>query len=77
MTEIHDLTALELAAVNRNTAGMVSSLLAPRDDIHAMLNVTARNTVEVHIYGKDLASLQRRTVRCRGKAREAFCQPQV
>jgi predicted metal-dependent enzyme (double-stranded beta helix superfamily) len=34
-------------------------LLAPDDDIHSMLNATARNTVEVHVYGKDLADLQR------------------
>jgi predicted metal-dependent enzyme (double-stranded beta helix superfamily) len=50
---------LEVTRVNRNQAGMVSSLLAPEDDIHEMLNVTARNTVEVHIYGKDLANLRR------------------
>jgi predicted metal-dependent enzyme (double-stranded beta helix superfamily) len=50
---------LEIIAVNRNTAGMVSTLLSPADDIHAMLNVTQKNTVEVHIYGKDLANMQR------------------
>jgi predicted metal-dependent enzyme (double-stranded beta helix superfamily) len=50
---------LEITAVNRNTAGMVSTLLAPSDDIHAMLNITQKNTVEVHVYGKDLANMQR------------------
>jgi predicted metal-dependent enzyme (double-stranded beta helix superfamily) len=50
---------LEFVAVNRNEAGMVSTLHAPDDDIHAMLNVTRKNTVEVHVYGKDLANLQR------------------
>jgi predicted metal-dependent enzyme (double-stranded beta helix superfamily) len=50
---------LEITGVNRNKAGMVSTLLSPADDIHAMLNVTQRNTVEVHVYGKDLANMQR------------------
>jgi predicted metal-dependent enzyme (double-stranded beta helix superfamily) len=50
---------LEVTAVNSNKAGMVSTLLAPDDDIHEMLNVTRNNTVEVHVYGKDLANLLR------------------
>ena len=50
---------LEIAGINRNTTGMVSSLLPPGDDIHEMLNVTGKNTVEVHVYGKDLANMQR------------------
>jgi len=50
---------LEVTAVNSNKAGMVSTLLAPDDDIHEMLNVTQKNTVEVHVYGKDLANMQR------------------
>ena len=50
---------LEIKGVNRNQAGMVSTLLAPKDDIHEMLNVTQKNTVEVHVYGKDLANMQR------------------
>jgi predicted metal-dependent enzyme (double-stranded beta helix superfamily) len=51
----------ELAAtgVNHNKAGMVSTLIAPDNDIHEMLNVTQKNTVEVHVYGKDLANMQR------------------
>ena len=50
---------LEVKGVNRNQAGMVSTLLAPENDIHEMFNVTQKNTVEVHVYGKDLANMQR------------------
>jgi predicted metal-dependent enzyme (double-stranded beta helix superfamily) len=50
---------LEVTATNRNTKGMVSTLLPPDNDIHEMLNITQKNTVEVHVYGKDLANLQR------------------
>jgi predicted metal-dependent enzyme (double-stranded beta helix superfamily) len=50
---------LEVTAVNRNTAGKVSTLLSPGNDIHAMLNVTQTNTIEVHVYGKDLANMRR------------------
>jgi predicted metal-dependent enzyme (double-stranded beta helix superfamily) len=50
---------LAVTAVNRNVSGMVSTLLAPEDDIHEMFNVTQKNTVEVHVYGKDLAHMQR------------------
>ena len=50
---------LEIKSVNRNVTGTVSTLLAPEDDIHEMLNVTQKNTVEVHVYGKDLANMQR------------------
>ena len=50
---------LAITGINSNQAGMVSTLLAPADDIHEMLNVTQKNTVEVHVYGKDLANMQR------------------
>jgi len=50
---------LEIQTVNSNSTGMVSTLLAPEDDIHEMLNVTQKNTVEVHVYGKDLANMPR------------------
>ena len=50
---------LEVTGINRNTPGMVSTLVAPEDDIHEMLNVTQKNTVEVHVYGKDLANMPR------------------
>jgi len=50
---------LEAIGVNSNKAGMVSTLVAPNDDIHEMLNTTLKNTVEVHVYGIDLANYQR------------------
>jgi 3-mercaptopropionate dioxygenase len=50
---------LEITGVNRNKAGMVSTLVPPSNDIHEMLNVTQKNTVEIHVYGKDLANMQR------------------
>jgi predicted metal-dependent enzyme (double-stranded beta helix superfamily) len=50
---------LEITGINRNTAGMVSTLLPPDDDIHEMLNVSQKKTVEVHVYGKDLANMKR------------------
>ena len=50
---------LEVKGVNRNQSGMVSTLLAPENDIHEMLNVTKKNTVEVHVYGKELVNMQR------------------
>jgi predicted metal-dependent enzyme (double-stranded beta helix superfamily) len=50
---------LEATGVTHNKAGMVSTLIAPGNDIHEMLNVTQNNTVEVHVYGKDLANMPR------------------
>jgi len=50
---------IEATGINQNKAGMVSTLIAPESDIHEMLNITQRNTVEVHVYGKDLANMQR------------------
>ena len=50
---------LEATGINCNQAGMVSTLIAPDNDIHEMLNTTLKNTVEVHVYGKDLANMQR------------------
>ena len=50
---------LEAVGVNSNKAGMVSTLIAPNDDIHEMLNTTLKNTVEVHVYGIDLANYRR------------------
>jgi predicted metal-dependent enzyme (double-stranded beta helix superfamily) len=45
--------------VLRHKPGAVSALVPPHDEIHAMYNPTAKNTVEIHVYGKDLAGLQR------------------
>ena len=50
---------LEIKDVLKNFAGMVSCLLPPDDDIHEMNNVSDRNTVEIHVYGKDLAEMPR------------------
>ena len=50
---------LEVSAVLKNKAGMVSCLIAPHDDIHEMNNVTNRDTVEIHVYGKDLTDMPR------------------
>jgi predicted metal-dependent enzyme (double-stranded beta helix superfamily) len=51
--------ALEVKEVLQNRAGSVSVLIPPDDEIHEMKNVTDRNTVEIHVYGRDLAGLQR------------------
>lgn len=50
---------LQVTGVQHNKTGMVSTLVAPEDDIHEMLNITQKNTVEVHVYGIDLAHYQR------------------
>jgi len=50
---------LEVTGVLKNTAGMVSCLISPNDDIHEMNNVTDRDTVEIHVYGKDLTDMPR------------------
>jgi predicted metal-dependent enzyme (double-stranded beta helix superfamily) len=52
---------LEITAVQRYRPGAVSCLVPPSDEVHAMRNPTDRDTVEIHVYGKDLAGLQRRT----------------
>lgn len=50
---------LEIKEVLRHKPGAVSTLVPPHDEIHAMYNPTQRDTVEIHVYGKDLAGLQR------------------
>lgn len=54
-----DRAELEVKSVLTNKAGMVSCLIAPNDDIHEMNNVTNRDTVEIHVYGKDLTDMPR------------------
>jgi predicted metal-dependent enzyme (double-stranded beta helix superfamily) len=66
---------LEVVGVNQNKAGMVSTLVAPADDIHAMLNVTQKNTVEVHVYGKDLANMRRLQFDVEEKRVKFFASP--
>jgi rhodanese-related sulfurtransferase/predicted metal-dependent enzyme (double-stranded beta helix superfamily) len=51
---------LEVTRVMRHGPGAVSCLV-PDDEVHRMYNPTARDTVEIHVYGRDLAGLPRRT----------------
>lgn len=51
---------LEVTRVMRHGPGAVSCLV-PGDEVHRMFNPTARDTVEVHVYGRDLAGLPRKT----------------
>lgn len=53
--------APELKAVLRHRPGAISRLVPPDDDVHAMHNPTGRDTVEIHVYGRDLAGFTRRT----------------
>ena len=50
-----------VTSVTRHAAGAVSRLVPPTDEVHAMHNPTARDTVEIHVYGKDLYGLPRKT----------------
>jgi predicted metal-dependent enzyme (double-stranded beta helix superfamily) len=43
----------------RHDRGAVS-VLVPDDDIHSMHNLTSNDTVEIHVYGKDLTGLLRK-----------------
>jgi predicted metal-dependent enzyme (double-stranded beta helix superfamily) len=54
-----DFARIEVTGVHKSSAGMVSCLVPPGDDIHEMNNVSNRKTVEIHVYGKDLANLPR------------------
>jgi predicted metal-dependent enzyme (double-stranded beta helix superfamily) len=61
---------LEVKEVQRHGPGAVSRLLPPDDEVHAMHNATDRDTVEIHVYGKDLAGLRRRTWGADGAEKE-------
>ena len=50
---------LEVASVTRHPTGAVSRLV-PGDEVHGMYNPTSRDTIEIHVYGRDLAGLKRR-----------------
>jgi predicted metal-dependent enzyme (double-stranded beta helix superfamily) len=52
---------VEVKGVSRHRAGAVSRLIPGDDEIHAMHNPTRRDTLEIHVYGKDLVNLKRRT----------------
>lgn len=66
---------LEVTGVVNNKAGMVSCLVAPGDDIHEMNNVTDRNTVEIHVYGKDLTDMPRLRFDIATKGVKTFASP--
>ena len=66
---------LEVTAVLNNNAGMVSTLVPPNDDIHEMNNVTLRNTVEIHVYGKDLTDMPRLRFDLAAKSVKIFASP--
>ena len=51
---------LEVTRVMRHRPGDVSRLV-PGDEVHRMHNATQRDTVEIHVYGKDLVNLRRKT----------------
>jgi predicted metal-dependent enzyme (double-stranded beta helix superfamily) len=70
-----DYANLEVTAVLKNRAGMVSCLIAPDDDIHEMNNVTQRDTIEIHVYGKDLADMPRLRFDVATKTVKTFASP--
>ncbi len=70
-----DHADLEVIGVVNNKAGMVSCLVAPADDIHEMNNVTDRETVEIHVYGKDLTDMPRLRFDVVSKAVKTFASP--
>ena len=70
-----DHADLETIAVLRNQAGMVSCLISPKDDIHEMNNVTNRDTVEIHVYGKDLTDMPRLRFDVVNKTVKSFASP--
>ena len=52
---------VEVKSVKRYGPGAVSCLLPGEDEVHGMHNRTNRDTVEIHVYGKDLHGLARKT----------------
>jgi predicted metal-dependent enzyme (double-stranded beta helix superfamily) len=66
---------VETIGVLKNQAGMVSCLVAPDDDIHEMNNVTDRDTVEIHVYGKDLTDMPRLRFDTAAKTVKTFASP--
>ena len=51
---------LEVMRVMRHEPGAISRLV-PGDEVHRMHNPTSHDTVEIHVYGKDLVGLERKT----------------
>ena len=66
---------LEITAMLKNRSGMVSCLISPDDDIHEMNNVTDRDTVEIHVYGKDLTDMPRLRFDIASKTAKTFASP--
>ena len=66
---------LEVKEVLKNSAGMVSCLVPPGDDIHEMNNVSDQNTVEIHVYGKDLAEMPRLRFDVANESVKIFASP--
>ena len=60
VTEGRGRGRVEVKRVIRHGPGAVSRLV-PGDEVHGMHNPTERDTVEIHVYGKDLAGLKRKT----------------
>ena len=52
---------IEVKSVTRYGPGAVSCLLPGEDEVHGMRNRSDRDTVEIHVYGKDLHGLPRKT----------------
>jgi predicted metal-dependent enzyme (double-stranded beta helix superfamily) len=52
---------VDVKGVSHHRAGAVSRLIPGDDEIHGMRNPTQRDTLEIHVYGKDLVNLKRRT----------------
>jgi predicted metal-dependent enzyme (double-stranded beta helix superfamily) len=70
-----DYAELETVEVLKNGVGMVSCLISPNDDIHEMFNATDRDTVEIHVYGKDLADMPRLRFDPATKTAKTFASP--
>ena len=66
---------LETVGVLQNQAGMVSCLISPNDDIHEMNNVTNRDTIEIHVYGKDLTDMPRLRFDVENQTVKTFASP--
>jgi predicted metal-dependent enzyme (double-stranded beta helix superfamily) len=70
-----DRAEVEVTTVLNNKAGAVSCLISPNDDIHEMNNVTSRDTVEIHVYGKDLTDMPRLRFDVANKSVKTFASP--
>ena len=55
----------------RHSRGAVSVLI-PDEDVHSMHNLTGTDTVEIHVYGKDLTGLTRKQWSLEGDTMRTF-----